>query len=101
MSNKIKKYTEEEWTTLNNITPVKEQTNGERFDEFMKIVEDYPELEGTINLCNDIIEVETDFAALNAWKEYQHNDIVMTADAFFEGWKQAIEWMKNKNNEKK
>jgi hypothetical protein len=34
---------------------MKEQTNGERFDEFMDIVKGYPELEGTMNLCNDII----------------------------------------------
>ena len=101
MSNKIKKYTEEEWVALNNTTPAKEQTNGERFDEFMKTVEDYPELEGTVNLCNDIIETEADFAALNAWGNYQYNDIAMTADAFFEGWKQAIEWIKSKSNEKK
>jgi hypothetical protein len=64
-------------------------------------VTEYPELEGTMNLCNDIIEAEADFAALNAWNKYQYNDIAMTADAFFEGWKQAIEWMKNRNNEKK
>lgn len=82
MSNKIKKYTEEEWVALNEST-------------------EYPELEGTVNLCNDIIETEADFAALNAWGKYQYNDIAMTADAFFEGWKQAIEWMKNKSNEKK
>lgn len=34
---------------------MKEQTNGERFDEFMKTVE-YPELEGTMNLCEDVIK---------------------------------------------
>ena len=57
MSKKIK-FTEEEWAALNNTTPVKEQTNGERFDEFMKMVEDYPELEGTDTLCNDIIRTK-------------------------------------------
>ena len=86
MSNKIKKYTEEEWVALNNAVPPKQE---------------YPELEGTVNLCNDIIELENNLAALNAWGNYQYNDIAMTADAFFEGWKQAIEWMKNKSNEKK
>ena len=28
------------------------------FDEFMRTVENYPELEGTMNLCNDIISNE-------------------------------------------
>jgi len=37
------------------LMPMKEQTNGERFDEFMDTVKGYPELEGTMNLCNDII----------------------------------------------
>ena len=37
------------------LTPKTEQTNGERFEEFMKTVE-YPELEGTMNLCEDIIK---------------------------------------------
>jgi len=32
-----------------------EQTNGERFDEFLRTIEGYPELEGTFNLCSDII----------------------------------------------
>ena len=76
-----------------------EQTNGERFDEFMRTVEGYPELEGTMNLCNDIINKES-LASTKAWAEYEHNDVVMTADAFFEGWKQAIkfcnEQLKNK-----
>ena len=57
MGKKIK-FTEEEWAALNNTTPAKEQTNGERFDEFMKMVEDYPELEGTDTLCNDIIRTK-------------------------------------------
>lgn len=34
------KYTEEEWVALNNAVPPKKE---------------YPELEGTMNLCNDII----------------------------------------------
>ena len=85
MSNKIKKYTEEEWVALNNAVPPKQE---------------YPELEGTVNLCNDIIELENNLAVLDAWGKYQYNDIAMTADAFFEGWKQAIEWVKNKKNEK-
>ena len=79
MSNKIEKYTEEEWVALNNNVPPKQE---------------YPELEGTVNLCNDIIELENNLAALNAWGKYQYNDIAMTADAFFEGWKQATEWYK-------
>jgi hypothetical protein len=34
---------------------MKEQTNGERFEEFMNSVQ-YPELEGTNALCDDIIK---------------------------------------------
>lgn len=34
---------------------MKEQTNGERFEEFMNSIDNYPELEGTINLSNDMI----------------------------------------------
>lgn len=34
---------------------MKEQTNGERFEEFMNSIDNYPELDGTINLCTDMI----------------------------------------------
>ena len=73
------------------------------FDEFMQSVEsltNYPELQGTMNLCNDIIkksQSEIHLAALKAWKEYDSEDATMTAndtiaDAFFVGWKKAIDW---------
>ena len=45
----------------------KEQTNGERFDEFMRTVEGYPELEGTMNLCHDIIEKKTGKMTEEEW----------------------------------
>ena len=38
------------------IDATKEQTNGERFEEFMRTVEGYPELEGTNALSEDIIK---------------------------------------------
>lgn len=44
-----------------------EQTNGERFEEFMKIVEGYPELEGTNALCEDIIEKRTGKMTEEEW----------------------------------
>ena len=45
----------------------KEQTNGERFEEFMNLVQ-YPELEGTMNLCNDIIEKRTGKMTEEEWQ---------------------------------
>ncbi len=47
---------ETEVTKYAKLGPVQEQTNGDRFDEFMRTVEGYPELEGTMNLCEDIIK---------------------------------------------
>ena len=46
----------------------KEQTNGERFEEFMRTVEGYPELEGTTNLCEDIIEKKTGKMTEEEWQ---------------------------------
>jgi hypothetical protein len=46
----------------------KEQTNGERFEEFMRTVEGYPELEGTMNLCEDIIEKKTGKMTEEEWQ---------------------------------
>ena len=40
------------------LVPMKEQTNGERFDEFMKGIEEYPPIEGTLALCEDIIKTK-------------------------------------------
>lgn len=50
------------------LIPINEQTNGERFDEFMRTVEGYPELEGTMNLCNDIIEKRTGKMTEEEWQ---------------------------------
>ena len=50
------------------LVPINEQTNGERFDEFMRTVEGYPELEGTMNLCNDIIEKRTGKMTEEEWQ---------------------------------
>ena len=47
---------------------MKEQTNGERFEEFMRTVEGYPELEGTMNLCEDIIEKKTGKMTEEEWQ---------------------------------
>ena len=46
----------------------REQTNGERFEEFMRTVEGYPELEGTMNLCEDIIEKKTGKMTEEEWQ---------------------------------
>jgi hypothetical protein len=56
------------------LIPAAEQTNGARFDEFMKTVE-YPELEGTINLCNDMIVKRITDQAIDAEadKHYDNN----------------------------
>jgi hypothetical protein len=47
---------------------MKEQTNGERFEEFMRTVEGYPELEGTINLCEDILKKKTGKMTEEEWQ---------------------------------
>jgi hypothetical protein len=46
----------------------REQTNGERFDEFMRTVEGYPELEGTTNLCEDILKKKTGKMTEEEWQ---------------------------------
>jgi hypothetical protein len=46
----------------------REQTNGERFEEFMRTVEGYPELKGTMNLCEDIIEKKTGKMTEEEWQ---------------------------------
>jgi hypothetical protein len=46
----------------------KEQTNGERFEEFMRTVEGYPELEGTTNLCEDILKKKTGKMTEEEWQ---------------------------------
>ena len=51
----------------------KEQTNGERFEEFMRTVEGYPELEGTMNLCNDITEKRTGKMTEEEWQAVENN----------------------------
>jgi hypothetical protein len=55
------------------IDATKEQTNGERFEEFMRTVEGYPELEGTINLCEDIIEKKTGKMTEEEWQAAENN----------------------------
>lgn len=51
----------------------KEQTNGERFEEFMRTVEGYPELEVTMNLCNDITEKRTGKMTEEEWQAAENN----------------------------
>jgi nitroimidazol reductase NimA-like FMN-containing flavoprotein (pyridoxamine 5'-phosphate oxidase superfamily) len=68
----------EEVIRVATLVPMKEQTNGERFDEFMKLVE-YPELEGTMNLCNDIINKKTGKMTEEEWQaaekgEFKYKD---------------------------
>jgi hypothetical protein len=46
---------------------MKEQTNGERFEEFMNSIESYPELEGTLNLCEDITKKKTGKMTEEEW----------------------------------
>jgi nitroimidazol reductase NimA-like FMN-containing flavoprotein (pyridoxamine 5'-phosphate oxidase superfamily) len=68
----------EEVIRVATLVPMKEQTNGERFDEFMKLVE-YPEIEGTMNLCNDIINKKTGKMTEEEWQaaekgEFKYKD---------------------------
>lgn len=50
------------------IDATREQTNGERFEEFMRTVEGYPELEGIMNLCNDMINKRTGKMTEEEWQ---------------------------------
>ena len=52
----------------------KEQTNGERFEEFMNSVQ-YPELEGTNALCDDIIKKRTGKMTEEEWQAAERSEI--------------------------
>ena len=66
---------------------MKEQTNGERFDEFMRTVEGYPELEGTMNLCEDIIEKKTGKMTEKEWQAAEKTQTSKTKQMT------SIEWL--------
>lgn len=53
---------------------MKEQTNGERFEEFMNSVQ-YPELEGTNALCDDIIKKRTGKMTEEEWQAAERGEI--------------------------
>jgi len=61
--------------TYAKLIPIKEQTNGERFEEFMSSIEGYPELEGTINLCNDITKKRTGKMTEEEWQAAERGEI--------------------------
>ena len=63
----------EGWIGYAKIITAREQTNGERFEEFMRTVEGYPELEGTMNLCEDIIEKKTGKMTEEEWQAAENN----------------------------
>ena len=79
------------------LMPMKEQTNGERFDEFMKTVE-YPELEGTVNLCNDVISSReiSDEEILQAGIDYHEPSLKSVIQGFTEGAKWYREQLKQR-----
>ena len=52
---------------------MKEQTNGERFEEFMNSLDKYPELEGTNALCDDIIKKKTGKMTEEEWQAAENN----------------------------
>ena len=93
------------------LMPMKEQTNGERFEEFMRTVEGYPELEGTMNLCNDIISSReiSDEEIEKAVNEYANvyqcpSELKMCKHDVISAWNNAIKWYKEQlriRNEKK
>jgi hypothetical protein len=58
----------EGWIGYAKLIATKEQTNGERFDDFMRTIEGYPELEGIMNLCEDIIEKKTGKMTEEEWQ---------------------------------
>ena len=71
----------------------KEQTNGERFEEFMRTVEGYPELEGTMNLCNDIIEKRAGKMTEEEWQAAERAQIVPKQETLEEA---ALKYLKSK-----
>ena len=80
------------------------------FDDFMesvKAIPDYPELEGTINLCNDIISSReiSDEEIEKAVNEYANvyqcpSEVKMCKHDVISAWNNAIKWyreqLKNK-----
>jgi len=80
------------------------------FDDFMesiKAIPDYPELEGTINLCNDIIsnreisDKEIMEAAYKYTEVYQcPSEIKMCKHDVISAWNSAIKWYKNELKKK-
>lgn len=66
----------------------KVQTNGERFDEFIDLVNQppYPELEGTLEVCKDVINFRTSEISDEEIKEFTSNKSIFVDDiprAFF------------------
>ncbi len=53
---------------------MKEQTNGEKFEEFMNSVQ-YPELEGTNALCEDVIKKKTGKMTEEEWQAAERGEI--------------------------
>ncbi len=54
---------------------MKEQTNGERFEEFMNSLDKYPELEGTNALCEDVIKKRTGKMTEEEWVAAERGEI--------------------------
>jgi hypothetical protein len=52
----------------------REQTGGERFEEFMNNVQSYPELEGTMNLCEDIVKKKTGKMTEEEWQAAEYGN---------------------------
>jgi hypothetical protein len=105
----------DEGIKLAKLIAAKEQTNGERFEEFMRTVESYPELEGTMNICEDIIEKKTGKMIEEEWQAaeraqtsrmYSEDDMKLSFDAGIrkahsskkhsECWKEWFEQFKKK-----
>lgn len=54
---------------------MREQTNGERFEEFMNSLDKYPELDGTNALCEDIIKKRTGKMTEEEWQAAERGEI--------------------------
>ena len=79
------------------------KTNGERFDEFMEGLNQppYPELEGTLEVCKDIINFRTSEISDEEIKEFTSNKSIFVEDMYRTYFIMGANWYREQLNLRK